>query len=103
MHNIPKVFDLERGGDTRCIIFDNHRPLHLANIYSRHSVVVFEDADMMEADSIYIPSDHSDADEASDSAEANSESDEDDDNDDDENEEVVMAHSMLEENELYHS
>ena len=56
---------------------------------------------MMEADSIYIPSDHSDADEASDSAEANSESDEDD--DDDENEEVVMVHSMLKENEVYHS
>ena len=27
----------------RCFIMDNHRPLHLANIYSRHSVVVFDD------------------------------------------------------------
>ena len=24
-------------------ILDNHRPLHLANIYSKHSVVVFDD------------------------------------------------------------
>lgn len=98
MHNIPKVFDLERGGDTRCIIFDNHRPLHLANIYSRHSVVVFEDADMMEADSIYIPSDHSDADESSDSAEDNSESDQ----DEDEIEEVIVVHRMLQETRGYH-
>ena len=98
MHNIPKVFDLERGGDTRCIIFDNHRPLHLANIYSRHSVVVFEDADMMEADSIYIPSDHSDADESSDSAEDNSESDQ----DEDEIEEVIIVHRMLQETRGYH-
>ena len=37
------MFDLERGGDVRCFILDNHRPLHLANIYSRHSVVVFDD------------------------------------------------------------
>jgi hypothetical protein len=43
LYNIPKIFDLERGGDVRCFILDNHRPLHLANIYSRHSVVVFDD------------------------------------------------------------
>jgi cell division control protein 45 len=75
MHNIPKIFDLERGGDTRCIIFDNHRPLHLANIYSRHSVVVFDDASEIENDSAYIPSDHSDAEDASESDEESSDSD----------------------------
>ena len=74
MHNIPKVFNLERGGDTRCIIFDNHRPLHLANIYSRHSIVVFDDAIEIENDSAYIPSDHSDAEEASESDDESSDS-----------------------------
>ena len=34
----------------RCFILDNHRPLHLANIYSRHSVVVFDDTFMPEED-----------------------------------------------------
>jgi hypothetical protein len=43
LYNIPKIFDLERGGDVRCFILDNHRPLHHANIYYRHSVVVFDD------------------------------------------------------------
>lgn len=37
------MFDLETGGDVRCFILDNHRPIHLANLYSRHSVVVFDD------------------------------------------------------------
>lgn len=32
----------------RCYILDNHRPIHLKNIYSRHNVVVFDDADANE-------------------------------------------------------
>ena len=88
MHNIPKVFKLDRGGDTRCIIFDNHRPLHLGNIHSRHAVVVFDDASEIDADSAFIPSDHSDDDdEASESEKESSDSDE----GDDENEEVTLG------------
>lgn len=41
--NIPKLLDLERGGSTRCFVMDNHRPLHLANIYSAFAVTVFCD------------------------------------------------------------
>lgn len=49
----------------RCFVLDNHRPLHLANVYSRHSVVVFDDTyssyeDMDdEAHDIVLPSDGS--------------------------------------------
>lgn len=64
LYNIPKIFDLERGGDLRCFILDNHRPLHLANIYSRHSVVVFDDrlsqADEQEGYQDDVPCDGSD-------------------------------------------
>jgi hypothetical protein len=42
--NIPKLFDLQRGGtNIRCFIMDNHRPFHLANLYSPYAVVVFDD------------------------------------------------------------
>ena len=34
---------MEHGGDVRCFILDNQRPIHLANVYSRHNVVVFDD------------------------------------------------------------
>ena len=62
MHNIPKAFELEQGGDTRCFIMDNHRPFHLANVHSRHNVVVFDDLQEMEEDqhNQVIPSDGSD-------------------------------------------
>lgn len=45
IYDIPKHFNLEQGSDLRCYILDNHRPIHLKNIYSRHNVVVFDDAD----------------------------------------------------------
>jgi CDC45-like protein len=85
MHNIPRLFGLDRGGDTRCFIFDNHRPFHLANIHSRYNVVVFDDdieiaRDITEG---FIPSDASDLSAASD----NDSSDEDEDEDDDDQEE----------------
>ena len=35
-----KMFNLSQGGDLRCIILDSHRPIHLANVYSRHNVAV---------------------------------------------------------------
>jgi hypothetical protein len=37
------VFGLMHGGDLRCIIFDSHRPIHLANVYSRFNVAVLGD------------------------------------------------------------
>lgn len=33
----------EQGGQLRCFILDNQRPIHLANVYSRHNVVIFDD------------------------------------------------------------
>lgn len=42
--NIPKLFELDKGGDLRCYILDCHRPIHLANIHSRFNVVIFDDA-----------------------------------------------------------
>lgn len=90
MHNIPKVFDLERGGDTRCIIFDNHRPLHLANIHSRHNVVVFDDVQEIETDN--LPSDNSD-DEYNNKSENDTSEDEDDDEEEEEDgdDEVILV------------
>jgi CDC45-like protein len=82
MHNIPRLFDLDRGGDTRCFIFDNHRPFHLANIHSRYNVVVFDDDIEISRDIAegFIPSDASDLSAASE----NDSSDEDDDDDEEE-------------------
>lgn len=37
------LFDLAHGGDLRCIILDSHRPVHLANVYSRFNVAVLGD------------------------------------------------------------
>lgn len=43
--NIPRLFGLQRGGsNVRCFVMDNHRPFHLANIYSAYAVVVFDDS-----------------------------------------------------------
>lgn len=68
MHNIPKAFDLEQGGETRCFILDNHRPFHLANIHSRHNVVIFDDSQEIDDDhhNGVIPSDGSESSGASD-------------------------------------
>ena len=35
-----KLFDLDMGGDLRCIVMDGHRPVHLANVHSRYNVAV---------------------------------------------------------------
>ena len=37
------MLDLNRGGDLRCFIMDNRRPIHLANVYSNYNVVVLDD------------------------------------------------------------
>jgi hypothetical protein len=68
IYNLPKLFGLEHGGDTRVFVMDNHRPFHLANIHSRHQVVVFDDANEIEADYGFMPSDGSDVSEVDDSA-----------------------------------
>lgn len=67
---------MEHGGDIRCFIIDNHRPYHLANIHSNHSVVVFRDTTEEDYEG---PSDGSDLSSGDDM----SSSDEDDDDDDD--------------------
>lgn len=86
LYNIPKTFDLERGGDVRVFILDNHRPLHLANIYSKHSVVVFDDSyDAGEDDAESLPSDGSElsgGNSSSDSEGSSSEGDEGEEDDD---------------------
>lgn len=44
-----KMFNLDQGGDLRCIVMDSHRPIHLANLYSRYSVAVLgEEQDRLE-------------------------------------------------------
>jgi hypothetical protein len=67
-HNIPKAFELEKGGETRCFILDNHRPFHLANVHARHNVVVFDDSHEIEANNEngVVPSDGSELSGASD-------------------------------------
>ena len=74
IYNVPKVFGLEHGGDIRCFIIDNHRPVHLANIHSNHNVVVLNDGSISED----FPSDGSDL------SVCNTQSSSNDENDDDE-------------------
>lgn len=69
-------------------ILDNHRPLHLANIYSKHSVVAFDDMyhpeDDYDVDS--LPSEGSDmsgAFSSDDESKSSEEEDDEDDEDDD--------------------
>ena len=63
----------------------------MGNIHSRHAVVVFDDASEIDADSEFIPSDHSDDDEASESEKESSDSDE----GDDENEVKINRSSRI--------
>jgi hypothetical protein len=44
--NIPKLLGVKQGGGVQCFIIGNHRPIHLANLYSKHNVVVIDDEDM---------------------------------------------------------
>jgi hypothetical protein len=69
---------LEHGGDVRCFITDNHRPMHLANIHSNHNVVVLNDGSISSED---IPSDASDL--SFDDTQSSSSSDDSEDDDDD--------------------
>ena len=49
-YNIPRELGIETGGDIRCIIMDNHRPIHLRNIHSDYQVVVFDREEYIQAD-----------------------------------------------------
>lgn len=60
MHNMVKLFDLAQGGDLRCIVLDSHRPIHLANIYSRHNVVVMGDGEVDRMEGLSSGSEYSD-------------------------------------------
>mmetsp|Transcript_24549 Transcript_24549/g.45758 ORF Transcript_24549/g.45758 Transcript_24549/m.45758 type:complete len:534 (-) Transcript_24549:1114-2715(-) len=75
IYNIPKLFGLEHGGDIRCFIIDNHRPVHLANIHSNHNVVVLNDGSIADD----FPSDGSDL--SADNSDSSSNEDGDDDDD----------------------
>ena len=80
--NIPRIFGLEQGGDTRCFVLDNHRPFHLSNLYSRHNVVLVDDAINENADDDSVtPSDGSVL--SLDSAASSDDDGESDDDDDD--------------------
>jgi cell division control protein 45 len=57
-------------GEVRCFLLDNHRPLHLANVYSRYNVVVLDDGSIEAGD---LPSDGSDL--SSDDDDSNSDED----------------------------
>ena len=59
IYNLPKLFNIEFGGDVRVFVMDNHRPFHLANVYSRHNVVLFDDIENVDNDNDDIPSDGS--------------------------------------------
>lgn len=62
IHDIPKLLELEQGGDLRCFILDNHRPIHLKNYYSKHNVVVFggpSDFQDIPSDGSELSSEHS--------------------------------------------
>jgi cell division control protein 45 len=82
-YDIPKDFGLEGHSTIRCIVIDNHRPIHLKNIHSRDNVVVFDDAHSMakDAEKNEIPSSGTDIDdfESSENDESSSEEEESDD------------------------
>ena len=77
------------GGDLRCFILDNHRPIHLGNIYSLHNVVIFDDESEINADRDFIPSDASDISSGEDRSDEESSDEEDKDDDEEEEEEEV--------------
>ena len=95
-HDIPKLFDLEHGGDKTVYILDNHRPIHKGNIHkcvNNYNVVIFDpdvDYDGDSADkndddcSVYSEPDFSDDDSIEEDEEDGLSDDEDIDEDSDE-------------------
>lgn len=84
MYNIPKQLG---DSDVRCVVLDNHRPTHLANIHSDYKVVILDNEDYINSEREFIPtygSDLSGADDTSnDEDDGDSDDDEFDDDDDD--------------------
>ena len=110
IYNIPKTFGLDQGGDLRIFIMDNHRPIHLENIYSKHNVVLFDNQADIEEDErgFHLPSDGSivssgdDKDEDDDNSSNEDVDIDEDDNDEDEDEfdeegEAAKAEAEMEE------
>jgi len=58
----------------RCYILDNHRPIHLANIYSRTNVIVLDGGSVDDLADV-IPSDGSDLESVGDSTSEENDSD----------------------------
>lgn len=77
---------MDGSSDVRVFVMDNHRPVHLSNIYSRYNIVVFDDMNGENIDiDDTIPSDGS---VLSASEQSSSSSSSDDDEDDEEEDEV---------------
>lgn len=74
----------------RCFLLDNHRPLHLSNVYSRYNVVVLDDGSIRNDD---LPSDGSDISSDEDGGESES-----DDNGEDGETEKLVVEVFLDEN-----
>ena len=93
------MFGLESGGDVRCFIIDNHRPIHLSNIHSRYNVVAFDDESNIQMDEAFIPDDGSELSDAEDDSsdedqEEMDDVDDDEDGDEGEQEEVIQKEDI---------
>ena len=79
VYNLPKALN---GADVQCVVLDNHRPFHLANVH-RPNVIVLDNEDSMDKEKEYIVSDGEDL---NTSTESSGEDDDDDlqDSEDDE-------------------
>ena len=82
VYNISKL--LGESSDIRCIILDNHRPTHLANVHSEYQVVVFENEVLINSERELIPPNG----DSLSGAESTS-NDEDDEDDDDDEEDYI--------------
>lgn len=82
MYNIPKLLV---NTDIRCIVLDNHRPTHLANVHNDYNVIVLENEDVLYSEKELIPEngdDLSGADNNTDGSDEDSDAEDDDDDDD---------------------
>ena len=81
---MPKIFDIERAGvDFRVYIIDNHRPIHLANIYSRTNIVCLVDEEFDPNDDTALPEDGPELSAIEDISDSDDSSDQDENDDDD--------------------
>lgn len=76
IYNIPSHFNLEQGGDMKCYILDNHRPIHLANIHSKGNVIVLSEENLEDM-TIDVPSSGSEIESGADTSSDDEEDDDD--------------------------